>query len=371
MKIGIMLRHYDQHGGGVWVYTRNLLRELLALDTKHEFVLIYRNPKFVGTYSNGGNIREVAIWAPHITLWDQFAVRWVERQEKLDLIFNPKYSIPLTSRVRTVFVSHGLDWYVMPWASKWIDRVNHRFLFPRYARKADAIIAVSNTTRQHLIEYLNLEKSKIHTVYLGVGEEFKKLVLPEKLENVKASYKLPDRFFLYVGQIYPPKNFGRLIKAYAQVGPQMGIHLVVAGEHRWLSGEEIALINQLDLSRWVVRAGWIDHTDLPSFYTLAEVLLMPSLYEACPSPPLEAMACGCPVVTSNRFGTKEIAGDAAILVDPENIGSIAQGIRTIVTDLSHRQSLIEAGHNRVNNFSWEKCAQDTLKVLEIVLSQPI
>src|ERR1700741_1211842 len=144
MKIGIMLRHYNQHGGGVWVYTRNLLREMLALDTPHEFVLLYQDPRLVGTYSNGNHVREIAIEAPFTLLWDQLAVWQAGKKEKLDLIFNPKYSLPLMAGCRTVFVCHGLDWYVMPWGSKWIDRLNHRYLLPRYAHKADAIISISN-----------------------------------------------------------------------------------------------------------------------------------------------------------------------------------------------------------------------------------
>lgn len=368
MRIGIMLRHYNQHGGGVWVYTRNLLHNMLALDTPHEFVLLYQDPRLVGTYANGNRVREIAISVPSIALWDQLAVCWAEKTEKLDLIFNPKYSLPLMSKCRTVFVCHGLDWYVMPWGSKWIDRLSHRYLIPRYAHKADAIIAVSNTTRQHVIEYLGINENRVHTVYLGVNEAFGKPISEESLRKVRETYRLPERFFLYVGQIYPPKNFGRLLQAYAQVGPKLGISLVVAGEHRWLCGEELELVGKLGLSEWVVQTGWIEHDRLPALYVLAEALLLPSLYEACPSPPLEAMSSGCPVVTANRYGTAEIAGQAAILVDPEDIDSISDGMRQVVTDQKLRERLVEAGRKRVLSFSWKKCAQETLQVLEAVLT---
>lgn len=366
MKIGIMLRHYDQHGGGVKVYTQNLLREMLVLDTPHEFVLLYRNPKLVGTYGGLNGVRETCIQAPSTLLWDQVAIRWAEKKEKLDLIFNPKYSIPLTARCPTVFVCHGLDWYVMPWGSRWIDRLSHRYLIPRYAKKADLIIAVSNTARQHMIEYLGLDEDRVHTIYLGVDEAFKKTIPQERLEETRRTYRLPERFFLYVGQIYPPKNFGRLLQAYAQVGPKLGISLVVAGEHRWLCGEELALVDQLGISNWVVRTGWIDRHTLPALYALAEALLLPSLYEACPSPPIEAMASGCPVVTSNRYGTKEVVDQAAVLVDPEDIDSISDGMRRVVTDQDLRQRLIKTGLERSRYFNWKKCAQDTMKVLESV-----
>jgi glycosyltransferase involved in cell wall biosynthesis len=370
MKIGIMLRHYNQHGGGVWVYTRNLLREMLALDTPHEFVLLYQDPRLVGTYSsNGGRVREVAIEVPSIFLWDQLAVWWAEKKEKLDLIFNPKYSLPLMAKCRRVFVCHGLDWYVMPWGSKWIDRLNHNYLIPRYARKADAIIAVSNITRQHVVEYLGVDEDRVHTVYHGINEAFRKPISEEELEKARQTYRLPERFFLYVGQIYPPKNFGRLLHAYARAGPNLGISLVVAGEHRWLCGEELALINRLSLSQWVIQTGWIDHDTLPAFYALAEALLLPSLYESFGIPLIEAMSSGCPVVTANRYATRELAEEVGVLVDPEDVDSIAEGMHCVVTDHSLRQRLIKAGRKRSYEFSWKKCAEETLKVLENVLAQ--
>jgi glycosyltransferase involved in cell wall biosynthesis len=207
MKIGIMLRHLGQHRGGVLVYTHNLLREMLTLDTPHEFVLLYQKPSWLGSYNNGsgGRVRELALGKAPSFMWDQWLVPQAEKKEKFDLIFNPKYSLPLLSKSRTVFVCHGLDWYVIPGWSKLMDRLNHRYLIPRYAKKADAIIAVSNTVREQLIEYLRVEEERVHTVYLGVDEAFGEPIPPERLEEVRSTYGLPERFFLYCGQIYPPR----------------------------------------------------------------------------------------------------------------------------------------------------------------------
>jgi glycosyltransferase involved in cell wall biosynthesis len=155
-----------------------------------------------------------------------------------------------------------------------------------------------------------------------------------------------------------------LLRAYAKVGPERGIYLVVAGEHRWLCEEELALVDRLGISPWIVFPGWIEHDDLPAFYSLAEALVMPSLYEACPSPILESMSSGCPVVTSNRYGTLELSGNAAVLVDPDDIESIAEGMRRIMDERDLRLHLIEAGRERARSFTWAKCAQETLRVLE-------
>jgi len=369
MKIGVMLRHYNQHGGGIKVHSHKLLDNLLKQNTAHEFVLLYRDPKLIGTYGDKTSAREISIKAPNVFLWDQIAVRFAEKREKLDLVFNPKSSVPLTAKCKTVYVCHGLQWAVVPMRKPWTDHFSHKFLIPRYAKKADAIIAVSETTRQHLIQYLGVAEDRVHTVYMGVDERFRNSIPKETLEETRQLHRLPERFLLYVGQIYPPKNFGRLLQAYAKVGPQLGISLVIAGEHRYYCDKELALIEELGISNWVVRPGWIGHDTLPVFYALAEALLLPSLYEACPSPPIEAMASGCAVLTSDRYGMKEVVDEAGLFVDPEDLESIANGIHKIITDRNLKQLLINAGRKRAQHFTWEKCAQQTLAVMETVLQR--
>ncbi len=364
MTIGIMLRHLGQHGGGVVVYTRNLVRELLALESPHRFVLLYREPRFLGTHADGERVREVALRAPSAFLWDQLAVRRAAAHEGIDLLFNPKYALPLSIGCRTAFVCHGLDWYVMPWASRWPDRLSHRFLIPRYARQADAVIAVSETTRRHAVQYLGLDEERVHTVYHGVDERFREPVPPARLEAVRSAHALPERFFLYCGQIYPPKNFGRLLRAYARVGPELGISLVVAGEHAFLSQGELALIDSLGIGDRVMRLGWVEREDLPALYALAEALCQPSLYESFGLPVVEAMASGCPVLAADRHGTREVAQGAALLVDPEDVEVIAEGLRRLATEPELRRNLVEAGRERALGFSWRRCARETLRVLE-------
>lgn len=370
MKIGIMLRHYEQHGGGVKVYTQNLMRELAHLDTGHEFVFIYRDPRLVGTHgNNGGRVREIAVQAPSVLFWDQLAVPWAAKREKCEVLFNPKYSIPLKASCPAVFVSHGLDWYVMPEGYRWFDGLNYRYVMPLYAKQSSAIIAVSNTAREHVIEFLGMEPRRVFRVYHGVDDAFKKPVPVEATRAVRQAHSLPDRFFLYVGQIYPPKNFGRLLKAYAVVGPSLGIPLVVLGEHRWLCERELALIDELGISAWLLWPGWVAREQLPAWYAMAEALLLPSLYESFGIPVVEAMASGCPVITANRYATRELAEGAALLVNPEEVEEIAGQMRCIATDANLRHSLVAAGRKRAARFTWRKCAEETLAVLETVSTQ--
>jgi len=255
----------------------------------------------------------------------------------------------------------------MPWASRRIDRLSHQFLVPRYAARAAAIIAVSEITRQHVMEFLPVGPDRVFTVYSGVDDVFRRAPDQARLQLIREKYSLPERFVLYAGAIYPPKNFTRLVRAYAQVGPERGIPLVVAGgENRFLSDQELKEPEARGIGDWVRWPGWVDQEDLAGFYSLADALLLPSLFESCGLPVLEAMAAGCPVVTSNCYGTKELAEGAAMLVDPESTESIASGIRAVLDDRSKREELIAAGRERSRDFQWSRCARETLNVLERV-----
>ena len=362
-----MLRHYDQHRGGVRVYTHRLLSALLELRSGHEFVFLYRNPALVGTYAAHPEVEETAIPGRTSLGWDQLAVPRAVRRHRVDVLYNPKYSIPLRASCPSVWVCHGLDWYVMPWASRFVDRLSHRFLVPRYAARAGAIIAVSEVTRQHVLQYLPAPAERVPVVYSGVDDVFRRPPEPGRLQTIRAKYALPERFLLYAGAIYPPKNYTRLIRAYARVGPERGIPLVIAGgENRFLSEGELREPEALGIGAWVRRPGWVEQEELAAFYAMAEALLLPSLFESCGLPVLEAMAAGCPVVTADRYGTKELAEGAALLVDPEDVESIAAGIRRVLDDTALRERLITAGKERSRHFTWDRCARETLATLERV-----
>lgn len=370
MRIGVMLRHYDQHGGGVRIYTHQMLRAMLDLDTEHTFVFFYRNPQLLGTYAGDARVTEETL-PGNILWWDQVEVPRAVAKHRIDVLYNPKYSLPLRAGCPAAWVCHGLDWYVMPWASRRIDRLSHKFLVPQYARKADAVIAVSNVTREHVIQYLPIAPERVFTVYSGVNESFRRAAGAKERENLRQQYDLPERFFLYSGAIYPPKNFTRLVQAYAKVGPANGIRLVIAGgENRFLSEHELKVPEKLGLGDWVRWLGWVDPALLPTLYQMAEVLLLPSLFESYGLPIVEAMASRCPVLTSDRFGTREIAGNAALLVDPESVEDISAGLQRLVHEPALRARLIAAGSERVQPFTWKNAAEQTLRVLQHIASHP-
>jgi len=233
------------------------------------------------------------------------------------------------------------------------------------------VIAVSEVTRDHLIEFLHMPPERVTTVYTAIEDLFRTRVPEEVLDTVRGSYRLPERFVLYAGAVYPPKNFTRLVQAYAQVGPQHGVSLVIAGgENRFLSERELEEPARLGLGDWVRWTGWVDASTLAAFYQMAQALLMPSLFESFGIPIVEAMACGCPVVTSNCYGAREIAADAAVLVEPSSVEAIAAGLDRILHDQALRTRLIEQGYRRSSQFTWERCASQTLQVLERAAGAP-
>lgn len=365
MRLGIMLRHFDQHEGGVKVYTREVVRSLIELNRRHEIILLFRNRQRLGTYQGVDGVQELLLEGGSILYWDQIKVPRAVRDYGIDVLFNPKYSIPLRARCKTSWVCHGMDWYAMPQASAFLDRLSHRYLVPRYANKADALISVSEITTEHLRKYLNVPRERIHTIYSGLSDGFRAPLSPEQLEEVRQRFGLPPRFLLYCGAVYPPKNFTRLIQAYARVGPAQGVPLVIAGGgNRYLSEHELDEPKRQKIADWVKWPGWIENKDLPAFYQLADGLLLPSLYESVGMPIMEAMACGCPVLTSDRFGTKEIAGDAALLVNPESVDAIAAGIERLLNDRQLRAANIAAGLARSRRFSWNHTASELMRVLE-------
>jgi glycosyltransferase involved in cell wall biosynthesis len=300
-----------------------------------------------------------------IVYWDQVKVPRAVRELGIDVLFNPKYSIPLNVDCATAWVCHGLDWYVMPQASRWIDRLNHRLLIPQYAAKSDAVIAVSETTREHVMKYLGVPGERVHTVYSGLSDAFHRPLEQRQLDDTRKRFNLPTRFLLYCGAVYPPKNFTRLIRAYAKVGPARAVPLVIAGgSNRFLSAHELLEPQRQGISDWVHWIGWLDNADLPAVYRLAEGLLLPSLYESVGMPVMEAMASGCPTLTANRYGTLELAEGAALLVDPDSIEDIAAGIVRLLEDQQLRARLRRAGSERAQRFTWQRTAAEVMDVLE-------
>lgn len=366
LRIGLMLRALEERGG-IGVYTRNLTEEILALGTEHEYVLFYSTPKQLGRYADRPNVRERVVRAPGRVLWDQVAMPLACRGERLDILLHPKFTVPLLAPCRTAMVLHGADW-LLPEQARYYSRLNvalMRVALPLYCRKADVVFSVSELTTRNILEALDLPPSKVRTVYFGPARHFRRVEDPARLEAVRARYGLPERFILTLTKPLGTgrKNLGGSLEGYRLHHGRTDHRLVVGG----LSDEDYRSAFSIPEEGWgadVYFPGWIAQEDMPAVYSLADLFLYPSNLEAFPIPITEAMACGTPIVTSDANGLREIAGDAALFVDPSDPEAIAEAIGRALTDRSVRRELRERGRERAGRFSWERCARQTLELLE-------
>ncbi len=370
MRIGIMLRSIDEKGG-VGVYTRNIVKELLQFDQKNKYVLFYANPSNLGLFSYHEHVKEIWVKGRNKAAWDQIAIPRACRTEKVDILFHPKFTVPLFAPCKTVMVVHGADWLIPEQAQfyPWWDVIYMRMLLPLYFRKSFAVISVSQETTDNFNRILKLPVGKIETIYFAPARHFKRITDPAVLQQVKARYRLPDKFILTLTKRNGGgrKNLGQVFKAYAcyHERTQSPHKLVIGGKDCHLFRDEYGIPKD-GYGKDILFPGWIDQEDLPTVYSLADLYLYPSHLEAFPIPLTEAMACGTPILTSNVNGLMEIAGDAALLMDPDDTESIASSIAKTLSDTSLRESLSNKGLERSALFTWDLCASRTFELLERV-----
>jgi glycosyltransferase involved in cell wall biosynthesis len=265
-----------------------------------------------------------------------------------------------------VVTVHDLGYLHYPEAHRLLDRF-YLDLSTRYnARAATHLIADSAATKRDLIERYGIGPSKITVVYPGYDVAIFQPVKDEGIiEAVKARYDIIGDYILFVGTLQPRKNLTRLIEAFSNIRyPISNIQLVIAGKKGWLYEQIFRQVKELGLEGEVVFTGYVPAGDLPALLSGARLFVFPSLYEGFGLPVLEAMSCGTPVVCSNASSLPEVAGDAAVLVDPLDVEDLAMAMERVLSDEELRAELIERGFEQARKFSWERCARETLDVLE-------
>ena len=370
MRIGIMMRSIDEKGG-VGIYTRNIVMELLQLDKNNEYILFYANPANLGLFSQHENVREVWVKGRNKAVWDQVSIPGACRIAKVDILFHPKFTLPLFAPCKAVMVVHGADWLIPEQAQfyPWWDVKYMQMMLPFYFRKSSAVISVSQETTDNFNRILKLPADKIQTIYFAPARYFQRISDPAVLRRIRTRYQLPDKFILTLTKRKGDgrKNLGQVFKAYAcyHERTQTPHKLVIGGKDCHLFRDEYAIPKD-SYGKDILFPGWIDQMDLPAVFSLADLYLYPSNLEAFPIPLTEAMACGTPILTSNVSGLKEIAGDAALLVNPSDTELIANGMARILSNSGLRESLSRKGLERSSLFNWDLCAKSTLALLETV-----
>ena len=365
MLIGIdASRSVAKKRTGTENYSLNLICHLLALPGDHRYRLYFNRPP---TYESRITNHELRIM-PFPRLWTHLRLSWEMALRPPDLLFVPAHVLPIVHPRRSVVTIHDLGYLYYPQAHRLLDRV-YLDLSTRYnARAATHLIADSAATRCDLIERYGIEPDKITVVYPGYDETtFQPVRDEEAIEAVKARYDIAGDYILFVGTLQPRKNLIRLIKAFSLLQyPMSNIQLLISGKKGWLYEDIFQRVKELGLEEKVVFTGYIPEGDLPALLSGARLFVFPSLYEGFGLPVLEALACGAPVVCSNVSSLPEVAGDAALLVDPLDVEELVAALERVLDDEELRAELIERGFEQVRRFSWERCARETLDVLESV-----
>jgi len=373
--ICIMGRLLDQEDG-LGVYSSHLLRRLFAMDRDSRYVVLLRSDKCADLFDSYPNVQTRVIPSRSKLWWDQVTVPLAASRAGADIIFNPKFSLPLLSRIPGVFVLHGSDWYVNPDNySKW-DNLYIRMMMPLYCRKATRLLAISNVVVDDLVQYAHLERSKVTVSYAAPAPHFRPVEDRTRLREFAERYRLPERFILTVGRVYhtgsdqpveyPGGNNEKLMRAYQRYRTAGGkLDLVVAGRDidRYLRSHGFG---DRDFEG-VHFTGFIPNEEIVKAYNLAEFFVLATLYESFCLPLVEAMACGCPAVVPNTGGCPEIAQGAARLIDPRSVQEIADGLLALERSPELRLQMRSAGLERVKMFSWDQTARKTLEVFDAII----
>ena len=277
--------------------------------------------------------------------------------------------LPLKN-VPTVLTVHDLIFRYLPEHHKPLNRWYLNWTMPLYCRRAGHIIAVSEATRRDIIDAYHIPPEKISVIYEAADPRFEPQ-LRAVVEATRTRYHLPEQYLLYVGTIEPRKNLTRLLKVWEPLYQAREVPaLVITGQRGWLSADFSAALENSPARTGVILTGYVQDGDLPALYSGAMAMVFPSLYEGFGLPPLEAMACGTPVLCSNASSLPEVVENAALTFDPTDEEAMAQALQQIARDTALRAMLKERGLCQAARFSWERAAQETMCVYEKVLSSP-
>ena len=364
MRIGIFTDCVDKRFTGIGYYTYNLANRLPQIHN-HEYKFIHFQKSDNKLYKQA---KEMVLPFPTYlpeTIKSGLGVSFAS--STLDVVHIPTgMGFLLPARCAKVLTIHELVGYLFPEMQTFTWVVLHKYFLPFILKRVDMIITVSQSTKRDLIKYMGVPEDKIRTVYNGIDTDRFKVLPPSHIELVRQKYKLNFPYILYVGNLEPKKNIPTLLKAFTVFSSKNrgAYKLVIVGQKVWRYEPIFNTIKDLNLQDKVIFLGYVPEQDISGIYNAANLFVLPSIYEGFGLPPLEAMACGVPVVTSNSSSLPEVVSDAGIMVDPYDSAALANAIDQVLSDEMLRTTLIKRGLERVKLFSWQKCAEETVAVYE-------
>lgn len=367
MRVAIDTRKL--HDFGIGTYVSNLVRGLARLDHDHEYTLICHRKDVDFITSLGPNFRAWPDRSGNYSVQEQLTVPLDVWRARPDIFHAPHYVLPPLIPGKTVVTIHDCIHLRFPqYLPNKLAHLYARVFLSAAARKASRVITVSEASKRDIISFLHTPADKVEVVYNGLDERVTS-PSPDDEARVRDRFQLDAPFVLYAGNIKPHKNVDRLIEAFARLR-QRGmtqVKLLLIGDDISKYSSLRRLVHRHQLHQQVRFLGFVSIETLAALYRLAQVFVFPSLYEGFGLPPLEAMANGTPVITSNVSSLPEVVGDAALLIDPMDADSIANAMYRVLNEDALRAELVRRGHERVRAFSWERSVSRTHQIYLDVL----
>jgi len=368
-KIGIIANSLNDEKTGIGQYLFNLLRCILDIDKENEYFLINYKDNSCRLCSSNLKVKKIDnFFKPYIGPhgW-HLSLPYRLKKDNFDLIFNPS-QIPTFFRFSSPYIINICD--LIPllfpelcWGKS--RKLFYQCLLPKTLKNASKITTLSHHTKKDLMKYFNISEDKIMTIHIAVDSNKYKPLAKEKISEVRQKYNINLPFILYVGTLEPRKNIVRLIESFYKVRKNGNEHkLVITGKKGWKYKNIFETVRRLNLSDEIIFTDYVPDKDLPALYNAADLFVYPSIYEGFGLPPLEAMACGTSVITSNTSSFPEVVGSAGIMVNPYDVDELAEKISEVIGSDKLKEELSRKGLEQAKMFSWEKCARETLEVFK-------
>lgn len=350
MKIGIDIQTTLGQKTGFGFYVDNLVKYLKKIDQKNQYFLF--KPQSQEDLS-----------APQRFIWDQFSVPRYARAAQVDILHQPCFSAPVFYQGKVIVTVHDLIALLYGKDIPFFSRQFFGRWMPFTYNWADKIICDSENTKNDVIKFLRIPENKLTVIYLSSGEEYSQDIKSSQIEAIKKKYKTGQKYLLHTGTLNPRKNLSFLIKVFSQVvKSHPDYNLVLTGKKGWYFEGLFTLTKQLGLEDKIIFTGYVADEDKPVLYKGAKIFLFPSLYEGFGLPPLEAMNLAVPVVSSNTSSLPEIVGEGGILLSPNDEYAWVRAIKQLLKDSKFAHLYSRKALQQAKNFSWEKCARETINV---------
>jgi glycosyltransferase involved in cell wall biosynthesis len=371
VRIGIDLTAVWRPATGMEHVAIEMTKALLEVDRENEYVLFFSQEIHPGFLASIGRFEAVRVPRFHEVLTKNMFLPRLAAEEKLDYMHYPVFPPPWHSHCPTGWTLPDATPWLYPETMKLKSRWYYKILGGRAIDTSRVLITDTQASQQDLVSALRIQRERIHVIYPGLRSGFRQHHNAAEFERVRQVHNLPESFVLFVGTLEPRKNLSRILEAFRLLKKRHEFEpdLVIVGRKGWLYHPIFAQLSSEGLAGHVHITGYVSEDDLLALYNMARLLVFPSLYEGFGLPSIEAMACGCPVVTSDRGALREVTDNCAIHCDPENATAIAHALWLAHTDESLRQRLIASGLRRAMSFSWQRYAHQFLDILGHSLAQ--